>query len=191
MPLNDKYDAAEPRQLTGNAKEMDIVIPNENRHPRYSYIPEMNFGVWKKNSWVTKSSSRQKRSMAQNAHTTMVITPRDFSDALINRRKSEISANFTKILNLTDDFRNEDHLLKNISREIRKLIADDNLDNLFPVDSEDPNKSWQSKEYIMREMEDVFLQGASQALTRYIEHQLHPAIKETLMLSMGYTISYG
>jgi len=40
-------------------------------------------------------------------------------------------------------------------------------------------------------MEDVFLQGASQALTRYIERQLHPAIKETLMLSMGYTISYG
>lgn len=50
---------------------------------------------------------------------------------------------------------------------------------------------WQSKESIAREMEDVFLRGASEALTRYIERELHPAIKETLMTSMGYTISYG
>ncbi|KAK0173690.1 hypothetical protein PV328_006847 [Microctonus aethiopoides] len=50
---------------------------------------------------------------------------------------------------------------------------------------------WQSKENVAREMEDVFLRGASEALTKYIEHELHPAIKETLMISMGYTISYG
>ncbi|XP_015111834.1 uncharacterized protein LOC107037686 [Diachasma alloeum] len=50
---------------------------------------------------------------------------------------------------------------------------------------------WQSKENVAREMEDVFLRGASEALTKYIERQLHPAIKETLMVSMGYTISYG
>lgn len=124
--------------------------------------------------------------MTRYARTAMVITPRDFADALINGRK-EKSTNFTKILNLTDSFRNEDPT-QNVSREVRELVVDDNL---FPIDSEDPNRSWQSKEYITREMEDVFLQGASQALTRYIERQLHPAIKETLMLSMGYTISYG
>ncbi|XP_063995883.1 uncharacterized protein LOC135173138 [Diachasmimorpha longicaudata] len=50
---------------------------------------------------------------------------------------------------------------------------------------------WQSMENVAREMEDVFLRGASEALTKYIERQLHPAIKETLMVSMGYTISYG
>ncbi|XP_034936728.1 uncharacterized protein [Chelonus insularis] len=50
---------------------------------------------------------------------------------------------------------------------------------------------WQSKEHVAREMEDIFLRGASEALTKYIEHELHPAIKETLMISMGYTISYG
>lgn len=53
------------------------------------------------------------------------------------------------------------------------------------------NRSWQSKEYIAREMEDIFLRGASRTLTSYIERQLHPAIKEALMISMGYTISYG
>lgn len=53
------------------------------------------------------------------------------------------------------------------------------------------NRSWQSKEYIAREMEDIFLRGASKTLTSYIERQLHPAIKEALMISMGYTISYG
>lgn len=192
LPLNDKYDAAEPRQLAGNAEEMDIVIPNESRHPRYSHA-ETNSGVWRKSSWITKPLPRRKRSIARRryARTTMIITPRDFADALINGRKStERSANFTKILNLTDNFRNE-NLPQNVSREVRELLVDDNLDNQFPVDTEDPNRSWQSKEYITREMEDVFLQGASQALTRYIERQLHPAIKETLMLSMGYTISYG
>ncbi|XP_058794024.1 uncharacterized protein LOC131665860 [Phymastichus coffea] len=50
---------------------------------------------------------------------------------------------------------------------------------------------WRSRADIAREMEDVFLRSASQAITHYIERQLHPAIKETLMLSMGFTISYG
>ena len=50
---------------------------------------------------------------------------------------------------------------------------------------------WRSRGDIAREMEDVFLRSASQAITHYFEKQLHPAIKETLMLSMGYTISYG
>ncbi|XP_011860454.1 PREDICTED: uncharacterized protein LOC105557745 [Vollenhovia emeryi] len=181
LPLNDKYDAAEPRQLAGSAEEMDIVIPNESRHPRYSHAPETNFGVWRKNSWITKSSPRRRRSM--------VITPRDFANALISGRKSPgRPANFTTIVNLTDSSLRDEDPPQNGTREVRELTVDDNL---FPIDSEDPNRSWQSKEYITREMEDVFLQGASQALTRYIERQLHPAIKETLMLSMGYTISYG
>ncbi|XP_015174648.1 PREDICTED: uncharacterized protein LOC107065455 isoform X1 [Polistes dominula] len=66
---------------------------------------------------------------------------------------------------------------------------DDNVSN----NDEDHgnNRSWQSKENIAREMEDIFLRGASKTLTSYIERQLHPAIKEALMISMGYTISYG
>ncbi|XP_066597388.1 uncharacterized protein [Prorops nasuta] len=73
--------------------------------------------------------------------------------------------------------------------ETRESHLTENLED-FMIGT-DEGRSWQSKEHIAREMEDVFLKGASQVLTRYIERQLHPAIKETLMLSMGYTISYG
>ncbi|EZA61450.1 hypothetical protein X777_07783 [Ooceraea biroi] len=192
LPENNKYDAAEPRQLAGSIEEMDILIPNESRYPRYSHAPETDFGVWRKNSWITKPSSRQRRSMTRYRFTrTAIITPQDFVDVLVNGRNStKESANFTKTPDPTDDLQHEDPP-KNVSRAVRELTVDDNRDNLFPIDSKDLNKSWQSKEHITREMEDVFLQGASQALTRYIERQLHPAIKETLMLSMGYTISYG
>ncbi|KAI4488796.1 hypothetical protein M0802_011306 [Mischocyttarus mexicanus] len=71
--------------------------------------------------------------------------------------------------------------------------GDDDDDNVSGNNDEDNgnNRSWQSKENIAREMEDIFLRGASKTLTSYIERQLHPAIKEALMISMGYTISYG
>ncbi|XP_011311046.1 uncharacterized protein [Fopius arisanus] len=68
---------------------------------------------------------------------------------------------------------------------------DGEIKHQFLVDDERGAIDWQSKENVAREMEDVFLRGASEALTKYIERQLHPAIKETLMVSMGYTISYG
>lgn len=76
-------------------------------------------------------------------------------------------------------------------RESRDF-ADDNYDqSLSDEDAARRYNTWQSQESVSNEMEDVFLRGASQALTRYIERELHPAIKETLMTSMGYTISYG
>lgn len=92
----------------------------------------------------------------------------------------------------------------NPPRESREtfLLNDENLYDIFmpgfsyDIDATDDDddgssRSWQSREHIAREMEDIFLRGASQSLTSYIERQLHPAIKEALMLSMGYTISYG
>ncbi|EFN78820.1 uncharacterized protein LOC105188379 [Harpegnathos saltator] len=200
--VSDKYDAAEPRQLVGITEEVDVVVPNESRYPHYSRTPKTNFGVWRKNSWITKSPLRRRRSTIRQRFTraaqTMAVAPQDFTRSLVNERDEEITpssvkkepVNLVEIFNLTDSLQNEDPS-RNISREVRELVLNDNLENLFPVDSEDPSRSWQSKEHITREMEDVFLQGASQALTKYIERQLHPAIKETLMLSMGYTISYG
>lgn len=189
-PVNEKYDAAEPRKLAEISEETDVVIPNDSRYSPYSHALETNFGIWKKNSWITKSPLRQKRSTTarhQFGHTAGIIT----QETVMNEREqTEKFINFTKIHNLTDSIQNKNPT-KNISREVREFVADDNFDNLFPIDSENSNRNWQSKEYITREMEDVFLQGASQVLTRYIENQLHPAIKETLMLSMGYTISYG
>lgn len=202
LAVSDKYDAAEPRrQLVGITEEVDVIVPNESRHPHYSRAPKTNFGMWRKNSWITKPPSRRRRStvrrLARATPDTTTVAPHHFvARSLVNERDEEATStrkkplNLVEMLNLTDSLRNEDSS-RNVSREVRELILDDNLENLFPVDSEDPSRSWQSKEHITREMEDVFLQGASQALTKYIERQLHPAIKETLMLSMGYTISYG
>lgn len=193
-PVNEKYDAAEPRKLAKITEETDIVIPNNNRYSSYPHAFETNFGIWKRNSWITKSPLRQRRSTTarhQFGHSTVIIAPQELAETVMNEREqTEKLINFTKILKLIDSIQNKNPS-QNISREVREFVADDNFDNLFSIDSEDSNRNWQSKEYITREMEDVFLQGASQVLTRYIENQLHPAIKETLMLSMGYTISYG
>ncbi|KAL1517885.1 hypothetical protein ABEB36_001591 [Hypothenemus hampei] len=46
-------------------------------------------------------------------------------------------------------------------------------------------------EEISREMEDIFLRGIRSLLTSYMQKELQPAIKETLMKNMGYTVSYG
>ncbi|XP_066147764.1 uncharacterized protein [Euwallacea fornicatus] len=46
-------------------------------------------------------------------------------------------------------------------------------------------------EEISREMEDIFLRGIRSLLTSYMQRELQPAIKETLMKNMGYTVSYG
>lgn len=48
-----------------------------------------------------------------------------------------------------------------------------------------------SNEDISQEMEDIFLRGIRSLLTKYMEKQLQPALKETLMMNLGYTISYG
>lgn len=44
---------------------------------------------------------------------------------------------------------------------------------------------------ISREIEDIFLKGIRSLLTSYMQKQLQPAIKETLMTNMGYKVSYG
>ncbi|XP_051173545.1 uncharacterized protein LOC127289584 isoform X2 [Leptopilina boulardi] len=132
--------------------------------------------------------------------TTERINPKDFAAALakwVARNSSITIGNVTLVpkwkLNeekiITNYSNNEDiNIMKNEApRETREILIDEKL----PDDFEGINRDWQSRENVAREMEDVFLKGASQALTQYIERQLHPAIKETLMLSMGYTISYG
>lgn len=53
------------------------------------------------------------------------------------------------------------------------------------------NFSEDEDELLSREMEDIFLKGIRSLLTNYMQKQLQPAIKETLMTNMGYTLSYG
>lgn len=242
--MNDDYEAAEPRQLVGVSKEVDVVIPNETRQSRFVNAPVTKLGIWKKNIWLTKSPLRKRRALVKSdivasssdvhrfpdslksgqkasirsiriPRSTEMITPQDFVTALISKRsKTNETGNCTKhragqsnltditkiLLRHLDDSKSKTNVKreesyptmeKEESKETRHLYIDESLDNIFPIDLENDSKSWQSKENIAREMEDVFLRGASQALTRYIERQLHPAIKETLMISMGYTISYG
>ena len=94
---------------------------------------------------------------------------------------------------LQSDNENDDETLQatfhddNIQEEDRPGLIVSNSDSTAAM----LDSLWRSRNDISREMEDVFLRSASQAITHYIEKQLHPAIKETLMLSMGYTISYG
>ncbi|CAK9833557.1 hypothetical protein ANTRET_LOCUS10221 [Anthophora retusa] len=236
LALSNDYEAAEPRQLAGVSKEVDVLIPNETRQSRFLSTPVAKLGIWRKNVWLTKSPLREKRSLAVSdvrrfpgsfesgqetndrsirvTRSTETITPQDFANALTNRRSSSANEtgncteqyknnlnNTTKILlrNLNDsepkiNFKRENNYQDDQNeapKETRHLYVDEALDNIFPVDLDNDSRSWQSKEHVAREMEDVFLRGASQALTRYIERQLHPAIKETLMISMGYTVSYG
>ncbi|CAL7933398.1 unnamed protein product [Xylocopa violacea] len=142
------------------------------------------------------------------------ITSQDFVSALIGKKtKSNETFNCVKqhkqndLNNTTETYisnLNDSELKANVKREnnyqiteneapkeTRHVYIDQTLDNIFSFDLDNDSRSWQSKEHIAKEMENVFLRGASQALTRYIERQLHPAIKEALMISMGYTISYG
>ncbi|OAD57325.1 hypothetical protein WN48_02274 [Eufriesea mexicana] len=182
LTLNDDYEAAEPRQLIGVSKEVDVVIPNETRQSRLLNTPVTKLGIWRKNVWLTKTLSREKRTLLEsdvvnnlNNTTKTILSNLDDSESKVNVKRE-----------------NSYQIMENDApKETRHLYIDETLDNIFPIDLENDSRGWQSKEHVAREMEDVFLRGASQALTRYIEKQLHPAIKETLMISMGYTISYG
>nr|CAD7462361.1 unnamed protein product [Timema tahoe] len=42
-----------------------------------------------------------------------------------------------------------------------------------------------------QEVEDVFVRGIQSLLVTYMEKQLQPALTDTLMMNMGYTVSYG
>ncbi|XP_076160746.1 uncharacterized protein LOC143143427 isoform X2 [Ptiloglossa arizonensis] len=240
LTSTNDYEAAEPRQLVGVSKEVDVVIPNETRQSRFLSPPVSKLGIWRKNVWLTKSLPRERRDLPKSdvleglssvlhflgsvetgqevgrrsrraSRSTATITPQDFTTVLVKKRSEtnkignctgrqdsleNTTENFLRSSNdseLKINFKREYgyHSTNDDPRETRQLYVDENLDNVFPIDLENDSRSWQSKEHIAREMEDVFLRGASQALTRYIERQLHPAIKETLMISMGYTISYG
>ncbi|KZC05739.1 hypothetical protein WN55_04679 [Dufourea novaeangliae] len=207
---NDDFEVAEPRQLVGVSKEVDVDIPNETRHSRFLSRPVSKLGIWRKNVWLTRPLSRERRSLSGSNVLEETITPQDFATALSSKRLKTNGTNnctqqqsnlenstesFLRSLNDSEpknNFKRENSYQKSEhSKETRQIYPDENLDSVFPHDFENDGKGWQSKEHIAREMEDVFLRGASQALTKFIERQLHPAIKETLMTSMGYTISYG
>ncbi|XP_026671814.1 uncharacterized protein LOC108627608 isoform X3 [Ceratina calcarata] len=230
-----RYEAAEPRQLAGISKEVDVVIPDESHQPRsFPSSSTAKLGIWRKNVWLTKNAPREKRDIvefdvdsflgsfengrevddrpARVARSPETISSQNLAIASTSKQANgNGTGNCTErhgqnglnnVTNIVLGDSNNGEVKVNVKRdypitendaprEMRRLYVDETLDNVFPVDTDSDGRSWQSKEHIAKEMEDVFLRGASQALTRYIERQLHPAIKETLMISMGYTISYG
>ncbi|XP_012259943.2 uncharacterized protein LOC105688334 [Athalia rosae] len=211
---SDDYQGAEPRGLPSTLTEEDIVVGKETRKARDLFETDLRPGIWRKSDWVTRSSSssRRRRNVAD-------ITPQDFALALAKKARSLLSENtesstslpkLSAAKNLQNFHENKTTItgenldLKiNYKRETteapdteesqrpRELLLEEDLDNINLAEDDFDGRGWQVREGVTREMEDVFLKGASQALTSYIERQLHPAIKETLMLSMGFTVSYG
>lgn len=106
------------------------------------------------------------------------------------------------LLTATDDVRFDDELLDNSvprsesrsfgnffddKREGHRLsqILSNQWQNVELVNSEEQDEAYS------RELEDLFSRGVRSILTSYMQKALQPAIKETLMESMGYTLSYG
>ncbi len=101
-----------------------------------------------------------------------------------------------------DDIRFDDELLDNSNSRSESRTFGNYFD-----DNRDGNRmsqilsgQWQNVELVnsaeqddaySRELEDLFSKGVRSILTSYMQKALQPAIKETLMESMGYTLSYG
>ncbi|XP_053659160.1 uncharacterized protein LOC128708225 [Anopheles marshallii] len=70
--------------------------------------------------------------------------------------------------------------------------------NSYASEHVNPDKGWQNVETnealddaYSNEIDNLFSKGVRGLLTTYMQKALQPAIKETLMESMGYTLSYG
>ncbi|XP_068085133.1 uncharacterized protein [Anabrus simplex] len=68
--------------------------------------------------------------------------------------------------------------------------ATDGDDGAMPAEGRQNAKGRYVSEFT-QEMEDVFVKGIQSLLATFMEKQLQTALKEAMMLSMGYTISYG
>lgn len=89
------------------------------------------------------------------------------------------------ILRFSDD--NVQDLLQPDARAFADIFSNNNRgggDNMFG-DRDDINDAFRD------ELEKLFSMGVRSLLTTYMQRALQPAIKETLMENMGYTISYG
>lgn len=99
-----------------------------------------------------------------------------------DRHNDEMNFN-DDILRLSDD--NVQDLLEPDARAFADIFSNnDNGGNKFG-DHDDVNDAFRD------ELEKMFSMGVRGLLTTYMQRALQPAIKETLMENMGYTISYG
>lgn len=97
------------------------------------------------------------------------------------------SAQNEPILNYKNDQMSFNDDILNVGEDFQQLVEPDAraFANIFDSDSmgEDVAES--------KDMENLFSMGVRGLLTTYMQRALQPAIKETLMENMGYTLSYG
>jgi len=48
-----------------------------------------------------------------------------------------------------------------------------------------------TQDHLLMEMEEVFVRGVRSLLAKHMERTLQPVLKDSLMVNMGYTVSYG
>lgn len=100
----------------------------------------------------------------------------------------------------SDEFSFDDDIL-NISDDLQDLIAPDAraFADLFSdlrganddFERENVRDRDEAGDAFSSELEKIFSMGVRGLLTTYMQRALQPAIKETLMENMGYTLSYG
>lgn len=105
------------------------------------------------------------------------------------------------LLTASDDIRFDDELLDNSKSTGESRTFGNYYDEREGYQMSQLHSSqWQNVELAnsaeqddaySRELEDLFSKGVRSILTSYMQKALQPAIKETLMESMGYTLSYG
>lgn len=110
------------------------------------------------------------------------------------------------LLNARDDIRFDDSLGRNNGEPEDRTFSEYFTNSLRPAQAYHSHgqrpvpDQWQNVELansveldeaFSRELEDIFSKGVRGLLTSYMQKALQPAIKETLMESMGYKLSYG
>lgn len=100
----------------------------------------------------------------------------------------------------SDEFSFDDDIL-NVSDDLQDLIAPDAraFADIFSdlkgerddFERENVRDRVEAGEAFSSELEKIFSMGVRGLLTTYMQRALQPAIKETLMENMGYTLSYG
>ncbi|XP_017122743.1 uncharacterized protein LOC108143046 [Drosophila elegans] len=112
---------------------------------------------------------------------------RQFSKKRRRRRRRFAREDFQDQMNFSEDVLHfEDEQLQQLVEPDARAFAD-----IFGGSSPSGDREELVGEAMSHELEKLFSMGVRGLLTTYMQRALQPAIKETLMENMGYTLSYG
>ncbi|CAD6994061.1 unnamed protein product [Ceratitis capitata] len=126
----------------------------------------------------------------ENLYDANIREKRDMNSYRRQRSQSTWNDEFNfddDILNVSDDLQD---LIAPDARAFADLFRDFNSD-LEGFERENVRDRDEVGEAFSSELEKIFSMGVRGLLTTYMQRALQPAIKETLMENMGYTLSYG